>query len=155
MHNIEKDSKTILSLIPHLNNSKEKNFMLIKNSDDYYINPACENLKPFEDLKRQILVKSTLGNKKEIRLVCDIPNLLFKNKHFGQCIAVEEWWDQTIGELNKKHGLSVLLLCLYNSNSFQNTSFKYHRHRINNNHNLVCDSEGIMHSKYSKFDSFM
>lgn len=49
MHNIEKDySKTVLSQIPHLNNSKEKNFMLIKNSDDYYINPVCNNLKPLK-----------------------------------------------------------------------------------------------------------
>ena len=93
MHNMEKDHpKTILSQIPHLNNSKEKNFMIIKNSDDYYINAACENLKPFEDLKKQIFEKSILDNKKEIRIICDIPNLLFNNKHFDQCVAVEEWW---------------------------------------------------------------
>jgi hypothetical protein len=143
--------KTILSQIPHLNNSKEKNFMVIKNSDDYYISAACENLKPFEDLKRQIFEKAILDNKKEIRIVCDIPNLLFNNKHFDQCIDVEEWWDQTIEELNKTHGLSVSLLCLYNSNNFQDAPFKHHRYRINNNHTTICDSEGIKHSKYSGF----
>ena len=152
MHNMKRDHpKTILSQIPHLNNSKEKNFMVIKNSDDYYISAACENLKPFEDLKRQIFEKAILDNKKEIRIVCDIPNLLFNNKHFDQCVAVEEWWEQTVEELNKTHGLSVSLLCLYNSNNFQDAPFKHHKYRINNNHTTICDSEGIKHSKYSEF----
>ena len=127
--------------------------MVIKKSDDYYISAACNNLKPFEHLKRQIFEKAILGNKKNIRIVCDIQNFLFKNKHFDQCIAVEEWWDQTIEELNKNHGLNVSLLCLYNSNNFQNTPFKYHKHRINDNHSIICDLEGIVHSKDSKFDS--
>ena len=153
MHNMEKDHpKTILSQIPHFNNSKEKNFMIIKNSDDYYINAACENLKPFEDLKKQIFEKAILDNKKEIRIICDIQNLLFNNKHFDQCVAVEEWWEKTIEELNKIHGLSVTLLCLYSSNNFQNFPFIYHKYRINNSHTTICDSEGIKHSKYS-FDS--
>lgn len=152
MRNMEKDHpKTLLSQIPHFN-SKEKNFMIIKNSDDYYIDAACENLKPFEDLKKQISEKALLDNKKEIRIVCDIPNLLFKNKHFDQCVALEEWWEQSIEELNKKHGLSVSLLCLYNSNNFQNAPFKHHKHRINDIHTTICDSEGIIYPKSSKFD---
>jgi hypothetical protein len=122
--------------------------MEIKNGDDYYISAACDNLKPFEDLKKQIFEKAILDNKKNIRIICDIPNFLFKNKHFDQCVALEEWWDQTIEELNKNHKLNVSLLCLYNSNNFQNTPFKYHKHRINDNHSTICDSEGIVHSKF-------
>ena len=153
MHNLEKDHpKIIISQIPNIKKSKEKNFMVIKNSDDYYINAACDNLKPFETLKKEIFEKAILGNKKEIRIICDIPNFLFNNKHFDQCIALEEWWDETIEELNKIHGLSVSLLCLYNTNNFQNSPFKYHRYRINNNHSIICDSEGI---KHSKFDSLI
>ena len=156
LYNIEKDHpKTILSQIPNLKRSQEKNLMVIKNSDDYYISAACDNLKLFEDLKRQIFEKAILYNKKEIRIVCDIPNLLFKNKHFDQCVALGEWWDQTIEELNKNHELNVSLLCLYNSNNLQNAPFKYHRYRINDNHSTVCDSEGVVHSKYSKFDSLI
>ena len=103
-------------------------------------------------MKIQIFGKAILGNKKDIRIVCDIQNYLFTNKHFDQCIALEEWWDQTIEELNKNHGLNVSLLCLYNSNNFQNVPFKYHRYRINDIHSIVCDLEGIIHSK---FDSVM
>ncbi|HET9806163.1 MAG TPA: MEDS domain-containing protein [Nitrososphaeraceae archaeon] len=149
MHNLEKDHpKTILSQIPNLKKSQEKNLMEIKNSDDYYINAACDNLKPFEDLKKEIFEKAILDNKKEIRIICDIPNFLFRNKHFDQCIALEELWNQTIEELNKRHGLNVSLLCLYNSNNFQNAPFKYHGYRINDNHSIVCDSEGIVHSQF-------
>ena len=121
--------------------------MAIQNSDDYYINAACDNLKLFENLKKEIFEKAILGNTKEIRIICDIPNFLFRNKHFDQCIALEELWDQTIEELNKRHGLNVSLLCLYNSNNFQNTPFKYHIYRINDNHSIICDSDGIIQSK--------
>ena len=155
MHNMKKDHpKTILSQLTNLKKSLiKKNFMVIKNSDNYYIKAVCNNLKPFEDLKKEIFEKAILDNKKDIRIVCDIPNFLFRNKHFDQCIALEEWWDQTIEELNKNHGLNVSLLCLYNRNNFRNIHFKYHRYRINDIHSIVCDSEGIVHSKYSEFDS--
>lgn len=150
MNNLKKGhSKIMLSQISNMKNFQKENFMIIENSDDYYIDAACDNLKPFEDLKRQIFEKAKLDNKKEIRIVCDITNFLFRNKHFDQCVAVEEWWDQTIEELNKIHGLNILLLCLYNSNNFQNAPFEYQRYRINDNHSIICDSEGIVHSKFN------
>ena len=153
LHNMKKDHlQIILSQLPNLKKNQEKNFMAIENSDDYYINAACDNLKPFEDLKKRIFEKATLDNKKDIRIVCDIPNFLFKNKHFDQSVAVEEWWNKTIEEFNKKHGLNVSLLCLYNSNNFQNAPFKYHKYRINDNHSIICNSEGMVYSKYSEFD---
>ena len=53
MNNLKKDhKKIILSQIPNLKKFQKENFMIIGNSDDYYINAACDNLKPFEDLKK-------------------------------------------------------------------------------------------------------
>ncbi|MFB5600423.1 MAG: MEDS domain-containing protein [Nitrososphaeraceae archaeon] len=153
MHNMEKNHrKIILSQIQNLK-KYQKNFISVKKSDDYYINAVCNNLKPFEDLKRQIFEKAIINNKNDIIIICDIPNFLFKNQHFDQCISLEEWWNHTIQELNKRHGLNISLLCLYNSNNFQNTPFKYHKYRINDIHHITCDSEGIIASKYSKFGS--
>jgi hypothetical protein len=143
----------ILSQLPNLKKKQEKNFMAIENSDDYYINAACDNLKPFEDLKKLIFEKATLDNKNDIRIVCDISNFLFKNKHFDQSVAVEKWWNKTIEELNKKHGLNLSLLCLYNSNNFQNAPFKYHKYRINDNHSIICNSEGMVYSKFQNLIS--
>ena len=150
IHNMKKDHpKTILSQISNLTDyQKEKNFIVVGKIDRYYISVISGDLKPFEDLKRQIFEKAILENKKEIRIVTDIPNLLFKNKHFDECVALEEWWNHTIEELNKKHGLNVSLLCTYHTNNFQNFPFKYHKYRINDNHSIVCNSEGIIHSKY-------
>ena len=45
-----------------------------------------------------------LDCKKEIRIVCEIPYFLFKNKHFDQSVALEPRLDQTIEEMNKIHG---------------------------------------------------
>ena len=153
MYNLKNGhQKNIISQISHLKVPQiENNLIIILNTDNYYINAACDNLKPFEDLKKLIFEKATLDNKKDIRIVCDIPNFLFKNKHFDQCIAVEEWWDQTLEDLNKRHGLNVSLLCLYNSNNFEKAPFKYHRYRINDKHSIVCDSEGRIHSKFDSY----
>ena len=115
----KENEKNIISQISHNDSSIYNNFMLVPDTDKYYINAVCENLAPFEDLKRLIFEKATLDNKKDIRIVCDISNFLFRNNHFDQGIAVEEWWNETLEDLNKRHGLNVSLLCLYYSNNFQ------------------------------------
>ena len=151
LNNIKKNhSEILLSQLSDLKDSQliGDNLMIVPKTDDYYINAWCENLKPFDDLKKQILKKSITVNKKVIRIICDIPDFLFKHKHFDQCIALEEWWNETLEDLNKRHGLNILLLCIYNSNTFQNLPFKYHRNRINDNHSIICDSEGIEQSKF-------
>jgi hypothetical protein len=77
MNILEKDhSKTMLSQVSNLKFQQE-NFMIIENSDDYYINAVCENLKLFEDLKKLIFEKAIRYNNKDIRIVSDIPNFLF------------------------------------------------------------------------------
>ena len=118
----------------------------------FFINTICDNLKPFEDLKTQIFEKVILDWKKEFRIVYEIPYFLFKNKHFDQSVALEEWLDQTIEELNKIHGLTVSLICLYSSYNLRKLPHKFHKYRINENHSIICDSEGVIYSKYSKFD---
>ena len=151
----KENEKNIISQISHNDSSIYNNFMLVPDTDRYYINAVCENLAPFEDLKRLIFEKATLDNKKDIRIVCDISNFLFRNNHFDQGIAVEEWWNETLEDLNKRHGLNVSLLCLYYSNNFQKSPYQFHRHRINDNHTVVCDVNGIIQSKYSDFDSII
>lgn len=71
MHNIVKEhQKTLLSQIAKLINYEEKNLlMIIGNSDSYFVSAACDNLKPFEDLKKQITKQAITENKTEIRIV--------------------------------------------------------------------------------------
>jgi hypothetical protein len=69
---------------------------------NYCISAVCENVTPFEDLQKLIFKKVISNNIKEIRIVCDIAYSLFKNQHFNQCAALEEWWNETIEDLNKK-----------------------------------------------------
>ena len=91
LNNIKKDhSENLISQISNLKDSPSiyDNLMIILNTDDYYINASCENLKPFEDLKKQIFDKSITLNKNVIRIVCDIPDFLFKNKHFESVYCV-------------------------------------------------------------------
>jgi len=156
IYNMKKEyEKNIISQISNKDSSIYNNFMLVPDTDRYYINAVCENLTPFEDLKKLIFAKAILGNKKNIRIVCDIPDFLFKNKHFDQSVALEEWWNETLEDLNKRHGLNVSLLCLYHSNNSQKRPYQFHRHRINDNHTIICDVNGIIQSKYSDNDSLI
>jgi hypothetical protein len=52
--------------IPNLKKFYRKNFIIIKNTDDFYINATCDNLKPFEDLKKQIFEKVILDCKRRL-----------------------------------------------------------------------------------------
>lgn len=156
IYNMKKEyEKNIISQISNKDSSIYNNFMLVPDTDRYYINAVCENLTPFEDLKKLIFAKAILGNKKNIRIVCDIPDFLFKNKHFDQSVALEEWWNETLEDLNKRHGLNVSLLCLYHSNNSQKRPYQFHRHRINDNHTIICDVNGIIQSKYYDYDSLI
>jgi hypothetical protein len=67
MNILEKDhTKMMHSQVSNLKFQQE-DFMIIENSDDYYINAVGENLKRFEDLKKLIFEKAIRYNKKEIR----------------------------------------------------------------------------------------
>lgn len=152
MHNIVKGhQKTLLSQIAKLINYEEKSFMIIGNSDRYFVSAACDNLKPFEDLKKQITQKAKAENKTEIRIVTDYADFLFNYKHFDQCFALEEWWEQTIEEWKKNYGLNVSIICLFCTHKFDSIPYKYHRYRITNNHGIVCDAEGKVFHTTSSF----
>ena len=114
MHNIVVGhQKTILSQIAKLINYNEKNLMIIGNSDRYFVSAACDNLNPFEDLKKLITQIAISENKKDIRIVTDFSDFLFNYKHFDQCFALEEWWEHTIEEWKKNYGLNVSIICLF------------------------------------------
>ena len=98
-----------------------------------------------------ITQKAIAENKTEIRLVIDYTDFLFNYKHFDQCFALEEWWEQTIEEWKKNYGLNVSIICLFCTRKFGSIPYKYHRHRITNNHGIVCDAEGNVFHTNSSF----
>jgi hypothetical protein len=135
INNIKKGHpEKVIRQISNLINYKEKNLMIIANSDHYYVSAACDNLQPFEDLKKQITQKAIAENKKEIRIVTDYANILYKNKHFDQCVALEEW--------KRKNKLNVSILCIFHNNNFDRIPYKNHTYRIINYHGIVCDAKG-------------
>ena len=71
MNTITKNhSEILISQLSNLYGFQSKNdHLMILKTDDYYNNASCENLKPFDDLKKQILKKSITVNKKVIRIV--------------------------------------------------------------------------------------
>ncbi len=79
-------------------NVKEGNLLFI-NLIEHYIDVMKGNLEPFDRLKEELIYKAKMdqGRKKDKRhtcLVADCATFLLENKHFDECIQLEEWWHQ-------------------------------------------------------------
>ena len=44
---------------------------------------------------------------------------------------------------------------VYTTATIFKSPYQFHRHRINDNHTVVCNVNGIIQSKYSDFDSII
>ncbi len=47
--------------------------------------------------------------------------------------------------------INVLIICLFHTSNFDSIPYKYQRHRITNNHGIVCDAEGKVFHTNSSF----
>lgn len=69
-----------------------KGNLLILDLEPYYGLALKNDFKPFEDLKKSIIEKVKERSDKHVRFYGDLGSFLFKNKHFEQCLLLEEWW---------------------------------------------------------------
>ena len=77
--NLEKGNLTVVDLVP------------------YYVNAMVGNLESFNLLKKEMICNANKDKNrkdKHIRLTADCATLLLKNKHFEECINLENWWHE-------------------------------------------------------------
>jgi hypothetical protein len=91
-------------LIDDFKENMEKGNLLVVDLAPHYISAMLEDLDPFEKSKEQIIEKAKARPEKHIRFTGDCVGLLFKNRHFDECVMIEQWWQK------KPHGS---VLCLY------------------------------------------
>jgi hypothetical protein len=118
--NLEKGNLKMVDLVPH------------------YVNAMVNNLKPFDDLREEIVSiasrdKNQFDNK-YIRLTGDCAALLLKNKHFENCVSVEEWRYQ--------NPLKGSYLCPYPRSLFEKFPFNAYVSRLVKYHDTIIDSNG-------------
>ena len=99
---LEKLSSKIKDYDKHIENEN----LLIVGLKPYYTAIMEQNLEPFNDLKKYVLEKKSKREDKPIRLWGDLVSYLFEQKHFDECVLLEQWWQE--------NPLGGLIVCPYN-----------------------------------------
>ena len=129
---LNRDEKTIAKMSSEIVNYDEninKENLLIEDSKPLYFSALGGDMKPFDDLKEQLIVRVKDRLDKRIRIVGDVVSFLFKNKHFDECIALEEWW--------QKKPFEGSYVCPYPKSIFAEYSFNDHKDRLFNTHDKL------------------
>lgn len=111
-------------------NIKVENLMIIDLSS-YYVAAITNDLSPFDKLKDDILQKVKARKDKHVRIVADCAPFLYQNKHFDECIELEEWWH--------KRPVEASVLCPYRKSLIDKFPYDYHKYRVFANHDTIID----------------
>jgi archaellum biogenesis ATPase FlaH len=125
-------------------NVQNENLMLVDMAK-YYIQAMMDNLQEFDNLKNKLVDKvrnDKKRNDKHIRLIDDCSEFLFKNKHFEECVNLENWIHQ------KRFEGSVL--CPYSKSLFDQFPYCYYLFRVFHSDDIVIDSRGNFLLDYVK-----
>lgn len=125
-------------------NVHNENLILV-NLANYYIEAMIDNLQEFDKFKNVLMEKVKYDKKREdkhVRLISDCNEFLLKNKHFEECINLENWWHQ-------KH-FDGSLLCPYSKSIFDQFPFKYYLFRLFHRDDIVIDTRGNFLLDYVK-----
>lgn len=102
----------------------------------FYVAAMSRNLEPFEQAGRQIKELVKERKIKNVRFVGDCADFLFKNKHFDECMRLEEW-----GQTEPFEGC---YLCPYPKELIDKYPYDLHRFRVQANHDIVADENGTV-----------
>ena len=118
------------SIINFDDNIKDENLLVI-NLSSYYVAAMTNDLSPFDKLKDDILQRTKDRQDKHVRIVADCAPFLYQNKHFDECVELEEWWHQRPVEAS--------VLCPYRKSLIDKFPYDYHRYRVFANHDTILD----------------
>ena len=123
--NIEKGNLIVIDLVP------------------YYVNAMVGNFESFNKLKEEMIFKANKDiNRKDkhIRLIADCATLLLKNRHFEECINLENWWHEK--------PFDGSYLCPYPKSLLDQYPFNAFLSRLIHNHDVIVDSNGKLIHEY-------
>ena len=112
------------------NNTKDGNLLVIDLSL-YYVAALTNNLNPFDKLKDDLIQKTKCRQDKHVRIVADCAPFLYQNKHFDECVELEEWWHQ--------RPIEGSYLCPYRRSLIDTSPHNYYRYRVFANHDTIID----------------
>ncbi|MDF0679706.1 MAG: MEDS domain-containing protein [Candidatus Nitrosocosmicus sp.] len=131
------------SQITNYQENLEKGNLIVIDLVPYYVNAMEGNLESFNKLKEEMIFNTNQDpNRKDkhIRLTADCATLLFKNKHFEECINLENWWHEK--------PFDGSYVCPYPKSLLERYPFNAFLSRLIHNHDVIIDSNGKLIHEY-------
>lgn len=116
-------------------NIKEGNLLLVKLST-HYVGALAGNLEPFNTMERELTERAKIRQDKHVRIVADCAGFLYENKHFDECVELEQWWHQKPFEGS--------YLCPFRNSLCDKFPYNYHKYRVFGNHDIIIDERGSL-----------
>jgi len=111
-------------------NIQKKNLLMIP-LKQFYSKVLQHDFTPFEELKKTVLDNVKKRSDKHIRLVGDLGSYIFEQKHFDECILLEEWW--------QKNPIGATSVCPYKNSIFEESPYKEIKDKVLHTHDiLIC-----------------
>jgi CRISPR/Cas system-associated endoribonuclease Cas2 len=117
------------------NNIKEGNLLLV-NLSTHYVGALANDLEPFNTLERELTDRAKIRQDKHVRIVADCADFLYENKHFDECVELEQWWHQKPFEGS--------YLCPFRNSLCDKFPYNYHKYRVFGNHDIIIDEHGSL-----------
>ena len=117
------------------NNIKEGNLLLVKLST-HYVGALAGDLEPFNAMERELTDRAKIRKDKHVRIVADCAGFLYENKHFDECVELEQWWHQKSFEGS--------YLCPFQNSLCDKFPYNYHKYRVFGNHDIIIDEHGSL-----------
>jgi hypothetical protein len=131
------------SQITNYQENLEKGNLIVIDLVPYYVNAMEGNLESFNRLKEEMIFKANQDtNRKDrhIRLTADCATLLLKNKHFEECINLENWWHEK--------PFDGSYVCPYPKSLLDRYPFNAFLSRLFHIHDVIIDSNGKLIHEY-------
>lgn len=110
----------------------KKGRLMVVDFAPFYIAALTGDLTPYKKVQEQLEAMFKDNAKMKVRYIGDATGLLFKNRHFDECVMIEEWWQKNRIE-------AVTTLCLFQKSLLEKYPFSNHKHRILTNHDVALE----------------
>ncbi len=128
--NNETTEKLSSGITDYEENIQKKNLLMFPLMQ-FYSKIMKHDLTLLEDLKKIVSHNVKKRSDKHVRLYGDLGSLLFEQKHFDECILLEEWW--------QKNPLRGTCVCPYKNSIFEESPYKEIKDKVLHTHDiLIC-----------------
>ena len=129
LKDIDDEKKKLSEKIKDFDENVGKGNLLIIDLKEFYIHVLQNNFEKFHNLLDILSEKTKDRTDKRVRLCGFLTGFFYEKKHFDECIALEDWWEN--------NNFEGTVLCPYPKSSMEIDTFDNSLEKVMSLHNNV------------------